>query len=76
MPKQPSATLDTIQIRYRIAYMTFLRMMAWKRQRPVTMSVACNTLLNNALDEAGVTRDPNVLLGLAEGPAPAGGEGE
>ncbi len=68
MPQQPSATLDTIQIRYRINYMTFLRMMAWKRQRPVSMSVACNTLLNNALDEAGVTRDPGALLGLEEKP--------
>lgn len=66
MTQQPSATLDTMQIRYRIAYMTFLRMMAWKRTRSVTMSVACNTLLNNALDDAGVTRDPGVLLGLEE----------
>ena len=68
MTEQCSAKLDTIQIRYRIAYMTFLRMMAWKRQRPVTMSVACNTLLNNALDEYGITRDPAVLLGVKEKP--------
>jgi len=66
MTRQDGATLDTVQIRYRIAYMTFLRMMAWKRKRPVTMSVACNTLLNNALDDAGVTRDPAVLLGTKE----------
>jgi len=68
MPQQPSVTLDTIQIRYRISYLTFLRMMAWKRQRPVTMSVACNTLLNNALDEYGITRDPAALLGVKEKP--------
>ncbi len=68
MNQQHSASLDIIQIRYRISYMTWLRMMAWKRQRPVTMSVACNTLLNNALDDAGVTRDPGVLLGQKKKP--------
>jgi len=64
MTQQPSVALDTIQIRYRIGYMTFLRMMAWKRTQPVTMSEACDRLLNNALDEQGITRDPAVLLGL------------
>ncbi len=68
MTQQLPAKLDTIQIRYRIVYLTFLRMMAWKRQRSVTMSVACNTLLNNALDDAGITRDPAVLLGVEEKP--------
>lgn len=66
MTQQPSAALDTIQIRYRLAYLTFLRMKAWKQSRPITMSVACNTLLNIALDEQEVTRDPAVLLGLEE----------
>ena len=66
MPQQPSVALDTMQIRYRIGYMTFLRMMAWKRTQPVTMSVACDTLLNNALDDQGITRDPAVLLGMKE----------
>ncbi|MBA7613098.1 hypothetical protein ES703_20341 [subsurface metagenome] len=68
MPQQPSAALDTMQIRYRINYLTWLRMQAWKRSRPVTMSVACNLLLNVALDKEGVSRDPNVLLGLEEKP--------
>lgn len=67
MPQQPSAALDTIQIRYRITYLTFLRMKAWKQRQPITMSVACNALLNKALDVEGVTADPNVLLGLAKG---------
>ncbi|MBA7474252.1 hypothetical protein ES707_09600 [subsurface metagenome] len=68
MTQQPSAALDTIQIRYRIGYMTFLRMMAWKRTQPLSMSKACNVLLNCALDEMKVTRDPAVLLGLEEKP--------
>ncbi len=68
MTQQPSAALDTMQIRYRIPYMTFLRMMAWKRGRPFTMSQACNKLLTRALDEIGITNDPAVLLGLEEKP--------
>jgi len=67
MPQQPSAALDTIQIRYRIPYITWLRMQAWKRNRFGSMSVACARLLKNALDDAGVTADPAVLLGLSEG---------
>lgn len=66
MTQQPSAALDTIQIRYRLPYLTFLRLKLWKQSRSVSMSVACNTLLNNALDDAGVSRDPAVLLGLEE----------
>ena len=62
----PVAALDTIQIRYRISYLTWLRMRLWKQQRPITMSLACNMLLNKALDDEGITRDPNVLLGLQE----------
>ena len=76
MTQQPSAALDTIQIRYRISYLTWLRMRLWKQQRPITMSVACNTLLNKALDDEGITRDPNVLLGLSEGPPKGEGEGQ
>lgn len=68
MTQQDGDTLDVIQIRYRIAYMTWLRMLAYKRSRPITMSVACNTLLNNALDDIGITRDPAVLLGQKEKP--------
>ena len=60
------AKLDAIQIRYRISYLTWLRMKLWKQSRPITMSVACNMLLNKGLDEHGITRDPNVLLGLKE----------
>ncbi|GAI64857.1 unnamed protein product [marine sediment metagenome] len=66
MTQQPSAALDTIQIRYRISYLTWLRMRLWKQQRPITMSVACNMLLNKGLDDEGVTGDPAVLLGLEE----------
>jgi len=68
MPQQPSVALDTMQIRYRISYMTFLRMMAWKRTQPITMSQACNMLLNVALDEMGVTNDSAMLLGLEKKP--------
>lgn len=68
MTQRPSAALDTIQIRYRIAYLTWLRMRLWKQQRPITMSVACNRLLNKALDDEGVTSSPTRLLGLPEKP--------
>lgn len=66
MPQQPSAALDTIQIRYRINYLTWLRMQAWKRGHPISMSEGCNMLLDRALDDLGITADPNVLLGLEE----------
>jgi len=66
MTQQRSAILGSIQIRYRIAYFTFLRMTAWKRERSIGMSLACDTLLNQALDAEGVTTDPAVLLGLEE----------
>jgi len=66
MPQQPSAALDTIQIRYRISYLTWLRMKAWKQDNLPSMSKACNVLLDYALDKEGVTRDPAVLLGLEE----------
>lgn len=64
MTQQPSAALDTIQIRYRLPYLTFLRMKAWKQRLPISMSGACNVLLSLALDSEGVTADPAVLLGL------------
>jgi len=64
--QQPSAALDTIQIRYRISYLTWLRMQAWRRGHPISMSEGCNMLLDRALDDLGITADPNVLLGLEE----------
>lgn len=66
MSQQPSAVLDTIQIRYDLSYLTYLRMKSWAQSRSVSMRLACNTLLNNALDEHGVTRDPAVLLGVRQ----------
>jgi len=68
MTQQPSAALDTIQIRYRISYLTFLRMKAWKQSGSLSMSEACNWLLTVALDELGVSNNPSVLLGLEEKP--------
>jgi len=64
MPQQPSVTLDTIQIRYRISYLTWLRMKAWGQQQDMSPSEACQVLLFLALNEQGVTADPAVLLGL------------
>lgn len=67
MIPQPSAALDTIQIRYRISYLTWLRMKAWGAKYHLGPSVACHALLMQALEAEGVTEDPAVLLGLAEG---------
>ena len=64
MTQQPSVALDTIQIRYRIDYLTFLRLKAWKQTHDFSMSVACNKILACGLDMMGVTTDPAVLLGL------------
>ncbi len=64
MPQQPSVALDTIQIRYRISYLTWLRMKAWAQQQGLSTSDACGILLDRALTEYGVTADPAVLLGL------------
>ena len=66
MPQQPSVALDTIQIRYRISYLTWLRMKAWAQKEGLSVSDACGILLDHALTEYGVTADPNVLLGLEE----------
>lgn len=66
MTQQPSAALDTIQIRYRISYLTWLRMQAWSRANEGSMSAACDHLLNYALERLGVSSDPAVLLGLEE----------
>ncbi len=66
MTQQPSAALDTIQIRYRIKYHTWLRMQAWSRRENKSMSTACDLLLMVALDVAQIPRDPAVLLGLEE----------
>jgi len=66
MTQQPSAALDTIQIRYRISYLTWLRMKAYAQFGTLTISKACNNLLVYALDLSGITDDPNVLLGLGE----------
>jgi len=64
MPQQPSVTLDTIQIRYRISYLTWLRMRAWAQHQGLSLSAACGVLTDLALNEQGVTADPAVLLGL------------
>ena len=64
MLQQPSVTLDTIQIRYRISYLTWLRMRAWAQANEGSMSRACERLLWVALNHLGVTEDPAVLLGL------------
>lgn len=66
MTQQPSAALDTIQIRYRIPYLTWLRMRAWGRHYHAGPSEACHILLQLALNEQGITEDPAVLLGLEE----------
>jgi len=66
MPQQRSATLDDIQIRYRIPYLTWLRMKAWAKGRTGSLSYACAFLLCHALDDLRVTADPAVLLGLQE----------
>ncbi len=68
MTQRPSAALDTIQIRYRISYLTWLRMKVWKQSDPMSMSQACNMLLVRALDDYEITRDPAVLLGVEEKP--------
>jgi len=65
MTQQPSAALDTIQIRYRISYLTWLRMKAWAQKEGLSVSDACEILLDHALTEYQVTADPNVLLGLS-----------
>jgi len=74
MPQQPSVALDTIQIRYRLPYLTFLRMKSFKQGYPLSMSQACNMLLECGLDQYGITKDPAVLLGLSEGSPKGGGE--
>lgn len=66
MTQQPLTPLDTIQIRYRISYLTFLRMKVWGRQYQLGPSVACHALLMQALEANGVSEDPAVLLGLEE----------
>ncbi len=66
MTQQPSAALDTIQIRYRISYLTYLRMKAWAQHSGFSASETCGLLLAFALDRKGVTDDPAVLLGLEE----------
>ncbi len=66
MIQQPSAALDTIQIRYRISYLTWLRMKALAQPFNMSISAVCNRLLDEALDDNNVPRDPNVLLGLEE----------
>ena len=68
MTQQPSVALDTIQIRYRISYLTWLRMRAWAQHSEFSMSEACSLLLAFALDQKGVTIDPAVLLGLEQKP--------
>lgn len=66
MTQQSSATLDKIQIRYRISYLTWLRMQAWSRKQNKSMSRCCNALLSYALNQLEVPRDPAVLLGTKE----------
>ena len=68
MPQQPSAALDTIQIRYRISYLTWLRMRAFRQGYPLSMSQSCNMLLECGLNQYGITKDPAVLLGVKEKP--------
>ena len=74
MHQQPSVALDTIQIRYRISYLTWLRMRAWAQHQHLSVSVACGDLLDLALSEQGVANDPAVLLGLSEGSPKGRGE--
>ncbi len=66
MTQQPSVVLDTIQIRYRIPHLTWLRMKLWAKKRRVSLSHACAFLLCHALDDLHVSADPVVLLGLKE----------
>ena len=74
MPQQPSVALDTIQIRYRISYLTWLRMRAWAQHQELSVAKACGVLLDLALSEQGVSADPAVLLGLSEGSPKGRGE--
>ncbi len=67
MTQQPSATLDIVQIRYRISYLTWLRMKLWAQSNQVSVSAACEWLLMHALDHQRIPIDPAMLLGLTEG---------
>ncbi len=66
MTQQPSAALDTIQIRYRISYLTWLRLKAYAQYAQLGMSYACDAMLGQGLDDVGIATDPAVLLGLEE----------
>jgi len=59
---KPLAQLSKIQIRYNIRYITWLRIRAWAKTQNSSMSASCDHLLAVALDEVGVTADPNKLL--------------
>ena len=62
MSQHPPITLQDPQIRYRIRYLTWMRLHAWATWHNVSCSRACNTLLTEALTNHGVPADPAALL--------------
>ena len=61
--------LQNPQIRYRIRYLTWMRLHAWATSHGTTYSRACDTLLAEALTAHGVPTDPADLLATELGNA-------
>jgi len=64
MTESHTAYLYLIQIRYRVRYITWLRLRAWAQANASNMSEACDLLLGHALDHQNVASDPNELIRL------------